>query len=115
MAHEMFMTEQAKKSPAFAKQLEALPMFPMFYSEPVPPPAPPAMEAQGVPLPGAQAQQGQPVQQAPGLEAFQQVGMPISPLMGGEQQLPAIPPGVENLESQLGGQMLPPIPPSRAT
>jgi hypothetical protein len=115
MAHEMFMMEQAKKSPTFAKQLEALPMFPMFYSEPVPPPAPPAMEAQGVPLPGAQAPQGQPVQQAPGLEAFQQVGMPISPLMGGEQQLPAIPPGVTNLESQLGGQMLPPIPPSRAT
>jgi hypothetical protein len=80
MAHEMLMTEQAKKSPAFAEQLNTLPMFPMFYFEaPMAPPAPVAG-----PMPGAPQGPLPPIQ-IPG-------EMPVNPMVGGEAQLPTLEP-----------------------
>ena len=90
------MTEQAKKSPAFAQQLAQLPMFPMFYFE-MPAPMPAPMPEQGMPMPQGQIQVPGPV--------------PVNPMVGGEPQLPTLEPQ-PTLESQLGGPM-PPIEPVR--
>jgi hypothetical protein len=98
LAHEMFMSEQAKKSPAFAEQLKTLPMYPMFYIEPVMmPPMAPEMAA---PMP-------QPVSQGlPGMPE-----LPVSPLVGGEG-IPAIEPQ-PNLEMQTQGGPVPPVEPTK--
>jgi len=99
MAHEFLMTEQAKKSPAFAEQLKTLPMFPMFYFEQpapmAPPPAP--MPPAGGPLP--------PVN-LPG-------ELPVNPMVGGEAQLPTLEPQ-PSLTTQLAGGPIPPVAPTSA-
>lgn len=95
IAHEMFMTEHAKKSPMFAKQLEALPLFPMFYFEPVI--LPPAPE-----MPMMPPQQGSMIRQ--GLPA--EAGLPVNPAAGGG--LPALEPQ-PSMEAQLGGEGMPPV------
>lgn len=109
MAHEMLMMEQAKKSPVFGKQLETLPMFPMFYQE-VQVPPPPAVQA-GVPPVAPPAMEGQTLPPQPtDLSAFQQQGMPSNPLLMGQTgnevqgELP-------NVEAQLGGGAVPPVSP----
>jgi hypothetical protein len=91
----MLMTEQAKKSPAFAQQLAQLAMFPMFFFE-MPAPAAP-MPEQGMAMPQGPMQIPGPV--------------PVNPMVGGEVQLPTLEPQ-PNLEAQLGGPM-PPIEPVR--
>lgn len=98
MAHEMFMVEQAKKSQAFAAELAKIPMFPMFYVEPVI--MPPPQEAP--PMPQAMPMQGAPVEQQ----------MVTNPLVGGEPQLPTLEPQ-PNLEAQLGQGPVPPIAPTQ--
>lgn len=92
-AHEMYMTEQAKKSPAFMEQLSQLPMFPMFYFELPAPPPPPG--------PG-------PMPPGPGGPAPIPGPMPVNPMVGGEPQLPTLEPQ-PNLEQQLGGGSVPPV------
>lgn len=93
-AHEMLMTEQAKKSPAFAQELMKLPMFPMFYFEvPAMPEPQPEMPQLAGPM-----SQGLPPES----------NLPVNPLVGGEPQLPSTP-EVPNLETQQAGQMLPPV------
>jgi hypothetical protein len=100
-AHEMFMTEQAKRSPAFAQQLAALQMFPMFYVEQVAPVSPmPTM---------APAQVGQMSQGLPAAP-----GLPVNPLVGGEPQLPTLEPQ-PNLEAQQAGGPVPPVEPTKST
>lgn len=93
MAHEMLMTEQAAKSPAFAQQLAALPQFPMFYTPPAPPAPPMQMEQPGMTMP-----------QAPGEGSFAglEQGLPVNPMVGGEAQLPTLEP-TQSLQSQQGG------------
>jgi hypothetical protein len=109
LAHEMLMTEQAKKSPAFVKQLETLPMFPMFYVEVQAPPPP--VEQAGVPPVAAQSMEGQAIPPQPtDLSAFQQQGMPSNQLLTGApgQEVNAqLPP----MDQQLGGGAVPPIGP----
>lgn len=104
MAHEFLMTEQAKKSPNFAKQLNTLPMFPMFYFEQ--PIQLPAMNPEALSMP-LETPLEKP--EAP-FNAPQQ--MPVNPMVGGEAQLTTIQPQL-NLETQLAGGPIPPIEPVR--
>lgn len=102
-AHEMFMTEQAKKSPAFAQELMKLPMFPMFYVEPAPPlPMMPGPEAQAMAPQPSEANMSQGIPQV--------TGLPVNPLVGGEKQQPTLEP-MPSLEKQVGG--MPPVAPTQ--
>jgi hypothetical protein len=84
MAHEMFMSEQAKKNPAFAQKLMELPLYPLFYVEP---PAPPLM------MPGMNPPMGA-MPSLPGMGATgmpQQPNLPVNPMVGGpEAQAPTL-------------------------
>lgn len=99
LAHEMFMIEKAQMNPLFAKKLEMLDLFPMFYKMPQPPlPQPEPMQPmapQAAPMapPQAEMMPPQPFQIAPGL--------PANPALGGEPPAvaaEALPP----VEAQLG-------------
>ena len=72
LATEMLMWEQSKKSPAFAQGLMALPMFPMLFVIPMPPPMPP-MGPGGGPM---------PPMDGGGLPPPPDMGGPIPPGMG---------------------------------
>lgn len=100
-AHEMLMTEQAKKNPAFAQELLKLPMFPMFYVEPVAP----APMPEPVPAPA-------PMPMQPGMpQPFPEpTGLPVNPLVGGEPQQPTLE-TMPSLEAQMGG--MPPVEPTQ--
>lgn len=94
MAHEMFMTEQAKKNPAFIQKLAELPMFPIFYFEtqelaPTPPQPLIAGQTGSTSLPNA-------------------MQLPVNPMVGGEAQLETQA-QLPNVETQMVGQMAPPI------
>jgi hypothetical protein len=102
MAHEMLMVEQAGKNPAFAAELQKIPMFPMFYV--TPPPAAAPMPQMGMEAAGM-APQGSPQMMAPG------EGMPVNPMVGGEMQMPTLEPQ-PSLGAQMGGEV-PPIEPTR--
>lgn len=99
-AHEMFMTEQAKKSPGYAEQLLKLPQFPIFYFEPPAQPLP-TQDQEVSMIPGA-GSQGLP----------QESNLPVNPLVGGEPQLEAVP-NMPNLESQQAGGPVPPVEPTK--
>ena len=100
MAHEMFMTDHAKRSPAFAQELMKLPMFPMFYSEPVPP------------MPSPQSQVAMPPQQMGGMSQGLpgEAQLPVNPSAGGG--MPALEPQLP-LEAQLGGEGMSPVEPTQ--
>lgn len=103
MTHEFFMEQYAMKNPLFAQELLKLPMYPMFFTKA--PPAPPMpVEAGAVPPAAVQANLGQIIPpQATDLGAFQQPGMPVNPLVGGEAQMPVNETGmVPPIQAQLG-------------
>lgn len=106
LAHEMFMVEKAQTNPLFAKKLEALDLFPMFYKLPQPPlPSQeqqpmPAQAPMAAPVPSEQMQP-QPFQPTPGL--------PANPLVGGEPQMD-VAEGLPPVEAQMG--VSPPIQPT---
>lgn len=103
LAHEMLMVEKAKTNPLFAKKLEQLDLFPMFYKLPLPPIQPmQAMAPQAAPMapPPSGMMPPQPFGQPPGL--------PANPALGGEAQLSAE--VLPSVEAQLGEQ--PPIQPT---
>ena len=104
LAHEMLMAEQAAKNPAFAMELQKLPMFPMFYVAP-PAPMPPMPEMAPEQAMAAPQGGGAPQVMAP------MAGMPVNPLVGGEPQAPTLEPQ-PNLGDQLGGEVSP-IEPTR--
>lgn len=81
LAHEMFMDEKAQINPAFAEKLQALDLYPLFYTPQ------PAQEA--LPMDGVQAQpQGAPMEGP--LPAAQE--LPNNPELAGEPTEPEPPP-----------------------